>query len=127
MAVNKCDLPPAWANLLPDHPLYGKPLLRLSAKFGNGLEDLRKAITGLTDTGETPAEGVMITRLRHKLALETASNSLRAAQTCLTAGQSPEFAAFELSEALKALDEITGKKISDDVLARIFSSFCIGK
>lgn len=127
MAVNKCDLPSAWANLLPDHPLYGKPLLRLSAKFGNGLEDLRQAITGLTDPGEAQAEGVMITRLRHKLALEAARNSLQAAQTCLTTGQSPEFAAFELSEALNALDEITGKKISEDVLARIFSSFCIGK
>ena len=126
-AVNKCDLPPAWNNRLPDHPLYGKPLLSLSAKFGNGLEDLKKALTGLTDCGEAPAEGVMITRLRHKLALETARNSLQAAHTCLTTGQSPEFAAFELSEALNALDEITGKKISEDVLARIFSSFCIGK
>lgn len=127
MTVNKCDLPPAWNNLLPDHPLYGKPLLSLSAKFGNGLEDLKKAITGLTESGEAPTEGVMITRLRHKLALEAARNSLKAAQTCLATGQSPEFAAFELSEALNALDEITGKKISEDVLARIFSSFCIGK
>lgn len=126
-AVNKCDLPSAWNNLLPDHPLYGKSLLSLSAKFGIGLEDLKKALTGSTDSGEAPAEGVMITRLRHKQALEKALNRLRAAQTCLTAGQSPEFTAFELSEALNALDEITGKKISEDVLARIFSSFCIGK
>jgi len=126
-AVNKCDLPPAWNNLLPEHPLYGKPLLSLSAKFGNGLEGLKKALTGSTVSGEAPAEGVMITRLRHKLALEKALNSLRQAQNCLTTGQSSEFAAFELSEALNALDEITGKKISEDVLARIFSSFCIGK
>jgi tRNA modification GTPase len=127
MIVNKCDLPSAWNNLLPHHPLYGKPLLSLSAKFGNGLEKLKKAMTGLTGSCETPAEGIMITRLRHKLALEKALNSLRAAQTCLTTGQSPEFAAFELSESLNALDEITGKRIPEDILSRIFSSFCIGK
>ncbi len=126
-AVNKCDLPPAWNNRLPDHPLYGKPLLSLSAKFGDGLEDLKKAITGSTNPGEPPSEGVMITRLRHKLALEKALARLREAQNCLTTGQSSEFAAFELSEALNALDEITGKNVPEDVLSRIFSSFCIGK
>jgi tRNA modification GTPase len=126
-AVNKCDLPPAWNNRLPDHPLYGKPLLSLSAKFGDGLENLKKALTDSTGSGEPPSEGVMITRLRHKLALEKALARLREAQNCLTTGQSSEFAAFELSEALNALDEITGKNVPEDVLSRIFSSFCIGK
>jgi tRNA modification GTPase len=40
---------------------------------------------------------------------------------------SVEFAAFDLREALDNLDEITGKKINDEVLDKIFSSFCIGK
>ncbi|HPC86040.1 MAG TPA: tRNA uridine-5-carboxymethylaminomethyl(34) synthesis GTPase MnmE [Smithellaceae bacterium] len=126
-AVNKCDLPAAWDNRLPDHPLHGRRLLSLSAKFGDGVEDLKKALTGSVGDGDDPATGGMITRLRHKLALEKALARLRAAQTCLSTGESLEFAAFELSEAMNALDEITGKNITEDVLSRIFSSFCIGK
>ncbi|HOG11371.1 MAG TPA: tRNA uridine-5-carboxymethylaminomethyl(34) synthesis GTPase MnmE [Smithellaceae bacterium] len=125
--VNKRDLAPAWDNRLPGHPLHGRRLLDLSAKFGDGVEDLKKALSDLAGGTDAPAEGGMISRLRHKLALEKALACLKAAQNCLATGQSSEFAAFELSEALNALDEITGKKISEDVLSRIFSGFCIGK
>jgi tRNA modification GTPase len=69
----------------------------------------------------------MITLLRHKISLEKALDRLMAANQCISTGQSPEFSAFELHEALEALDEITGRRIRDDVLHKIFSSFCIGK
>jgi len=58
--------------------------------------------------------------MRHKLALEKALANLTAAGKILGVGHSPELAAFELTEALDALDEITGRKIQDDVLAKIF-------
>ncbi len=126
VAVNKIDLvDKAYLKKIKDK-LAGKHPVLVSADEDIGLEDLKKALTGSTG-GETPAEGVMITRLRHKLALEKALARLREAQNCLTTGQSSEFAAFELSEALNALDEITGKNVPEDVLSRIFSSFCIGK
>ncbi|MBP1711378.1 MAG: tRNA synthase [Deltaproteobacteria bacterium] len=130
IAVNKSDLPPAWETeklLEAGGPLSSIHLLKISAKFGDGLEALKKALTDLTGSGEAISDGAMITQLRHKLSLEKAIARLAAAQNCINTGQSLEFTAFELHEALEALDEITGKKVQDDILHRIFSSFCIGK
>lgn len=128
IAVNKSDLPTAWRpDQLPDYPLPGVNLLKISAKFGEGLDTLREALTDLTGSRDMLSDGGMITQLRHKLALEKAQANLTTAQESLTTGHSPEFAAFELRCALEALDEITGKRIHDDVLHKIFSSFCIGK
>jgi len=133
IAVNKSDLPPAWETdqLLrqPEAagPMSNNHLLKISAKFGDGLDALKKALTGLAGGSESICDDGMITRLRHKLSLEKALDRLMAADQCISAGQSPEFAAFELHEALEALDEITGRRIQDDVLHKIFSSFCIGK
>ena len=133
IAVNKSDLPPAWetGQLLRQPgaagPISNNHLLKISAKFGDGLDALKKALTNLTDSCETTGDDSMITQLRHKLSLEKALDRLMAADKCISTGQSPEFAAFELHEALEALDEITGRKIQDDVLHKIFSSFCIGK
>jgi tRNA modification GTPase len=128
VAVNKSDLPAAWRpDQIPGYPLPGVNLLKISAKFGNGLDTLREAIADLTGPSDIGGDGGMITQMRHKLALEKAHANLTAAKDCLDAGHSPELAAFELREALDALDEITGKKIQDDILHKIFSSFCIGK
>jgi tRNA modification GTPase len=65
--------------------------------------------------------------MRHKMALEKALANVRTAKNNILNGMSPEFAAFDLREALDNLDEITGKKINDEILDKIFSSFCIGK
>ena len=81
----------------------------------------------MTGCGEDIRDDVMITQMRHKLSLEKAVARLAAANNCISTGQSSEFTAFELHEALEALDEITGKKVQDDILHKIFSSFCIGK
>ena len=128
VAVNKSDLPAAWRpDQIPDYFLPGNNLLKISAKFGDGLDALREAITDLTGSSDIQSDGGMITQLRHKMALEKACTNLTAAKDCFDAGHSPEFTAFELRCALDALDEITGKKIQDDILHKIFSSFCIGK
>ncbi|MEE9910174.1 MAG: tRNA uridine-5-carboxymethylaminomethyl(34) synthesis GTPase MnmE [Deltaproteobacteria bacterium] len=128
LAANKSDLPQAWSiGHLPGLPLPESGVIRISAKFGGGLDELRQAITDKTHTGDIASDGGMITQLRHKQTLEKALARLRAAETCLHAARSPELAAFELREALDALDEITGQKIQDDILHKIFSDFCIGK
>lgn len=128
IAVNKSDLKAAWnpqpiiADSLPN-----AEFIRISAKFGQGLDLLKKALTAAAGSPVIVEDGVMINQIRHKLALEKALARVRAAGDCLKAGFSLEFAAFELRESMDALDEITGKKIQDDVLNKIFSSFCIGK
>lgn len=52
---------------------------------------------------------------------------IQAAKEAIARSESPEIAACELREAIDNLDEITGKKIDDEILDKIFSSFCIGK
>jgi tRNA modification GTPase len=128
-AINKTDLPPAWeintiGNLFPQE----KIILKISAKFGTGLEALKNTIIDLSGSGDDKNTGsAMITNMRHKLALEKAHRNIQAAKESITRGMSAEFASFDLREALDNLDEITGKKINDEILDKIFSSFCIGK
>jgi tRNA modification GTPase len=61
------------------------------------------------------------------VALERAYTSMRTAEQSLSGGLSPEFAAFDLREALGTLGEVTGQTVTEEVLDRIFSTFCIGK
>ncbi|MBN1364633.1 MAG: tRNA uridine-5-carboxymethylaminomethyl(34) synthesis GTPase MnmE [Syntrophaceae bacterium] len=129
VAVNKIDLPRAWETnaierLLPQ----GRDVLEISAKTGAGLEELKKKIVNLSTGSETEnTGGAMIINLRHKLALEKSCKNIQKAKEDTLAGVSAEFVAFDLREALDRLDEITGRKISDEILDKIFSSFCIGK
>jgi tRNA modification GTPase len=128
LACNKSDLPRAWpSDNIADAFSPGVPRLHISAKFGDGLSDLKQSIVQVAGADNIPAEAGMISQLRHKLALEKTLACLTAAEENLRTGRSPEFTACELREAVDALDEITGQKIGDDVLDKIFSSFCIGK
>jgi tRNA modification GTPase len=129
IAINKIDLSPSWEikkieRLIP----RGKKILKISAKFGTGLEELKDTIVDVVSNSMEKNNGeVMISNLRHKLALENVQKKIQAAKNSISEGLSPEFAAFELREAMDHLDEITGKKINDDILDKIFAGFCIGK
>jgi len=129
VAINKIDLPRKWeANIIKELFSQETKVLKISAKLGNGLEELKNTITDLSVSSEDLNAGsVMITNLRHKLAIEKAFKNIQNAQESIANGISAEFAAFDLREALDSLDEITGKKINDEILDKIFSSFCIGK
>jgi len=128
-AINKIDLPPAWEISSIEHLLpQGGNILKISAKFGTGLEELKNTIINLSDSGDDKnTGGAMITNMRHKLAMEKTYKNIQAAKESIISGMSPEFAAFDLREALDNLDEITGKKINDEILDKLFSRFCIGK
>ena len=128
-AINKIDLPQAW-EIKTIEKLFRPEakILEISAKSGAGLEELKNTIIDLSGRGENiNTGGVMIINMRHKLAIEKAYKNIQTAKESVGQGMSAEFAAFDLREALDNLDEITGKKINDDVLDKIFSSFCIGK
>lgn len=98
--------------------------LWLSAKTGAGLELLREHLK--TCMGYHGGEGSLMARRRHLDALDRAAGALAAADGQLAA-RAGELAAEELRYAQNALSEITGEFTSDDLLTRIFSSFCIGK
>jgi tRNA modification GTPase len=71
--------------------------------------------------------GTVIARARHLEALARARRSVDAAAQLLTERRAGELMAEELRGAQRALEEITGAFTSEDLLGRIFSSFCIGK
>lgn len=129
IAINKSDLPASWDIKKIAHMIEPeKKIIKISAKFGAGLEELKKAIIDSCGAHPRPDTGsVMVTNLRHKQSLEKVRKNIVAAKEAIARGESPEITAFELREAIDNLDEITGKKINDEVLDKIFSSFCIGK
>ncbi len=97
----------------------------LSAKTGDGLELLRRHLKNCM--GFHPAgEGTFMARRRHLDALRRAQAHVTAARARIGASTG-ELAAEELRQAQQALAEITGEFTADDLLGRIFASFCIGK
>ncbi|MGK2946157.1 MAG: tRNA uridine-5-carboxymethylaminomethyl(34) synthesis GTPase MnmE [Candidatus Malihini olakiniferum] len=101
-------------------------IIRLSAKSRDGVDILRnhlKKSIGFTSN----TEGGFLARRRHLQALKTAAQHLEKGKEQLVNNYSGELLAEELRLAQQALSEITGAFTADDLLERIFSSFCIGK
>ncbi|MGD9426554.1 tRNA uridine-5-carboxymethylaminomethyl(34) synthesis GTPase MnmE [Pantoea sp. NSTU24] len=106
--------------------INGHTLIRLSARTSDGVEALRdhlKASMGFAGN----MEGGFLARRRHLQALELAATHLEQGRAQLLGARAGELLAEELRVAQQALSEITGEFTSDDLLGRIFSSFCIGK
>jgi tRNA modification GTPase len=130
LVLNKSDLPAR----LDEESLKGflsegtTHAVRISAKYGNGIDCLTAALRDLvlaTEIEEAP--GAMIAHLHHKIALEKATEGLVRACDGLLDGLHAELVALELREALDTLGEITGRTTPKEVLDRIFTNFCIGK
>ncbi|MGB3611393.1 MAG: tRNA uridine-5-carboxymethylaminomethyl(34) synthesis GTPase MnmE [Cellvibrio sp.] len=101
-------------------------VLGISAVTGAGMDTLKqhlKDIMGYQQTGESG----FTARRRHLDALERAQDYLRAGKAQLHGYAAGELLAEDLRQAQNALSEITGEFSPDDLLGRIFSSFCIGK
>lgn len=125
-AINKRDLPRVlqipeqWAHL---------PQISISAESGEGVEELKGAVrSGFISEGTLDSrEFVVISRARHRDVLTAAHASLASCLDGLASSCSLELLAVDLRDALAAVGEVTGQATNDDVLDRIFSSFCIGK
>ena len=100
--------------------------VRLSAKTGEGVERLCERLKALAGY-EPRAEGLFMARRRHLAALDDALAALDAAKRGGDEGAGSELVAEDLRLAQRALGEITGELTTDDLLGRIFASFCIGK
>ena len=103
-----------------------KEIIPVSAKEGEGLQELKQALRSLLlDCSEEPS--IVITNVRHKAALERAEENLLKATTALRMKLPPEFIAVDLQETKESLEEIVGVITNENILERIFSNFCIGK
>jgi tRNA modification GTPase len=104
------------------------PVMAVSAKKDIHITALMDRILDLLkDHYILNTETVMISHLRHQNHLKVAQKALLSARHALDEGMSPEFVAMDIREAMSALDDITGKTTSPDVLNHIFNRFCIGK
>lgn len=102
------------------------PLIRLSAREENGIDLLRDHLKEAVGFNSN-TEGGFLARSRHLQALNAAAVHLEQGYDQLVNARSGELLAEELRLAQLELSEITGEFTSDDLLGRIFSSFCIGK
>jgi tRNA modification GTPase len=120
---NKCDLS---GRAPEDFEQDGRRHLRFSAASGAGIAELQQQLQVFAGLGHQ-AESAFSARSRHVDALQRASALVAEARQRLHEGAGPELAAEELRLAQQALGEITGRFSNDDLLGRIFGSFCIGK
>lgn len=107
--------------------IYYQGTVIISAKTGDGIDSLKEKVCSAVLKSGVSTEGVFITNLRHKTAIDGAIRSLRNASQALRESSPYEIVAFELRDSLNRLGEISGKVTTEDVLERIFSEFCIGK
>ena len=126
---NKQDLSPAFpaadlAALLPG----GTPALSTSARTGEGIHELRRALAELLGANAREgAEAAAVGNPRHIEALGRAKEAMERAAKEAAEGAPGEIVALELREGLAAISEVTGGAVGEDLLERIFSRFCIGK
>ena len=104
-----------------------KDAIYISAREGEGIDELRQALRATVDTEGLYRGEVVVSNMRHFEALSRAHNDMTQAIAALDFGISEELLAEDIRSAINALAEITGRITSDDVLKRVFSQFCIGK
>lgn len=122
--VNKADLP----QVLDTAALrvrFGE-VIPLSARSGAGVDALCRAVEELFAGGETP-RGELLTNARQAESAQRALDAVRRAEQALRIGLSPDAVLTDAEEAMEALAEFSGKRVRDDLVATIFSRFCVGK
>ena len=99
----------------------------ISAATGAGLDELEKAVAEMFPTGTEVPAGEILTNARQADAVERALRSIDAAHDAMAYGFTPDAVVTEVECAMSALGELTGKTVREDVTARIFERFCVGK
>jgi tRNA modification GTPase len=138
LIINKSDLPSQWdpaaEGIGPGAAEdFGAPdvrddaPLRVSAKTGDGLEALREAVADRTMEHAIHRDAPSISNMRHIALIETATAALDRMLVALAAGATEEVLLVDLGAARQALEEVRGRRTSEELLHHIFSRFCIGK
>jgi tRNA modification GTPase len=102
-------------------------LISLSAKSGNGVEELKTALVESFKSGALSNDDSIVSNARHYDALQKAYASLMEVQSGIEEDVSSEFLAIDIRSTAESLGLITGEITNDELLGNIFSQFCIGK
>jgi tRNA modification GTPase len=123
LIVNKCDLPQA----IPEGQIGESRMIRVSAKTGEGIDDLENAIREFVGIPGGEILGSIVTSARHAESICAAVRALGKGRSAMAQGTPHEMVLLDLYEALSELNELTGEVVTEDILGRIFSTFCVGK
>ena len=126
IALNKLDLPTFGDRIKSDLAADSR-VVKVSARNNEGLDELREAILEPFVSTSNSEGGLLITDARHYDLLCRTRAELESASIAIEVGASEELVLVGLHNALRFLGEITGETTAEDVLSRIFSTFCIGK
>ena len=119
VVLNKIDLLP--------RNLKKEKTLAISLKDEIGLDKLLNGLKKIVSKRMIGQEPPVITRTRHREALQSCLNSIKSAKTALLLGEEPEIVAEELRAATKSLGRVVGAVDVEDLLDVVFGDFCIGK
>ena len=124
VVVNKIDLPFEIGNLPVD---TNSEIISISAKTGEGLDKLRSAIIAPFTPQDVETSGFLVSDARHNDLLLRTKTEIENSLNLLDQKFSEEIVLVGLHNALRFLGQITGETTTEDMLTRIFSTFCIGK
>ena len=123
LAVNKSDLPPAADTSRLEERFDA--VCHVCARTGAGVERIGEAVQHLYPAPQNT--GALLTNSRQAEAVERALRAVERAEEAMETGLTPDAILTDAEAALEALGELTGKRIREDLVATIFSRFCVGK
>ena len=118
--INKTDL----GCVISDLPL--DTVIPICTKTGAGLDTLADTVDSLF-AGETPCDGSVLTNPRQQDAVRRSRDALQEALNSLGQGLTPDAVLTDVENAMEAIGEVTGATVREDITARIFERFCVGK
>jgi tRNA modification GTPase len=129
IAINKIDKADSadLANIRAEISDLRSQVVELSAKTGEGLKDLQRAIIEPFHPEDIESSGFLVSDARHHDLLVRARSEIEQSLSLLDQKMSEEIVLIGLHNALRYLGQITGETTTEDMLTRIFATFCIGK
>lgn len=125
LLLNKSDKPAAVQSELLKQEF--PHMISLSAKSGEGLSALEETVQALFPFGAQPSSTPLLTNARQQGAARRAQEALLRAEEGLLSALPPDLLLLDVEEALFALGELSGRSLREDITARIFERFCVGK
>ena len=120
--INKTDL----GSVVEPSDLPFMYVIEICAATGDGLEQFADVVEVLFDS-DTPCDGSVLTNARQADAIRRAFDALQRSLKGLRMGLTPDMVLIDVEEAMEAMGEVTGATVREDITARIFERFCVGK